>query len=259
MPAPDRTPTLRARVGRHGGLRGTFVKLTDPSSVEIFGGAGLDFVVLDQEHGVFDRAALNVCLLAARAVGVPAVVRVPQLRSDAILSALDCGASGILAPHVSTAEDALALVAACRYRDGRRGYSGVTRAGGYGSASMTNHIDASDAGIAVIAMIEDPVALGNIDDILSVDGLDAVFIGRGDLTVAFGAASRSDERVVRAVDLVFDSARRCRKPVWVMVDNAEEASAFRARGASGFIVSSDQGLLRKAALEIANGLRLADA
>jgi len=246
--------SLRARVARREPMRGSFVKLTDPSSIEIMGAAGLDFVVLDQEHGVFDRASMNTSLLAARAAGIAAVVRVPQLGSDSILAALDGGATGILAPHVASADDARALVASCRYRGGRRGFSGMTRAGGYGANPMWKQVDASDAGIAAIAMIEDPPALDHIDAILAVEGLDAVFIGRGDLTVAYEAPTRDDERVVRAVDLILAAGQRHSKQVWVMVDGAAEAEAFRARGASAFIVSSDQGMLRKAALEIATRL-----
>ncbi len=248
-------PSLRSRVARRDLMKGSFVKMTDPSSVEIFGAAGFDFVVIDQEHGVFDRTTMNGALLAARAAATPAVVRVPHLGSDAIPAALDGGAAGILAPHVVTAEDARALVAACRYRGGRRGFSGVTRAGGYGSTAMWDHVDASDAGIAVIAMIEDPAALDNLADILAVPGLDAVFIGRGDLTVAFGAPSRTDRIVAQAVDRILDTARARGTPVWVMVDSAAEAETFLARGAVALIVSSDQGLLRKAAADIAGKIR----
>ena len=247
--------SLRERVSRHDVMHGSFVKFSDPSSVEIFGGAGFDFVVIDQEHGVFDRAAMNLSLLACRAAAIHGVVRVPQLQSDAIAAALDSGASGILAPHVIKIEDARALVAACRYRKGRRGFSGVTRAGGYGANPMWQHIDAADAAIAVIAMIEDPAALGQLDGILAVEGLDAVFIGRGDLTVALGAGSRNDAIVVEAGDRILDAARRHNKPVWVMVDSSEEVEEFLARGASSFIVSSDQSMLRKAAVGIVSKLR----
>lgn len=255
MSVPEHDASLRQRVKRHDVMKGSFVKFTDPSSVEILGGAGFDFVVIDQEHGVFDRAAINLGLLACRAAGIAGVVRVPHLQSEAIQAALDCGATGILAPHVSTVEDARALVAACRYRGGQRGFSGVTRAGGYGANAMWSHIDAADAGIAVIAMIEDPAALDNVADILAVEGLDAVFIGRGDLTVSFSAPSRNDAIVVKAVDRILDAAREAGKPVWVMVDSAEEVVAFLARGATSFIISSDQSMLRKAAAGIVNQLR----
>ncbi|MBU3031078.1 HpcH/HpaI aldolase family protein [Paracoccus marinaquae] len=248
-------PGMRKRIAQGDRMLGSFIKLTDPSSIEIFGGTGFDFVVIDQEHGPFDRQALNIAMLAARAAGVAGVVRVPQPTPDLILSTLDVGATGILAPHIVTAEDARGLVSACRYRSGRRGFSGVTRAGGYGSSSMWQQIDASDAAIAAIAMIEDPPALDHLDEILAVDGLDAIFIGRGDLTVAFGARTRNDDIVVQAVDRILEAARRHGKPVLMLADNPAEAGALFDRGIASLIVSSDQGLLRKAAAEIAGEFR----
>jgi 2-keto-3-deoxy-L-rhamnonate aldolase RhmA len=121
---------------------------------------------------------------------------------------------------------------------------------------MWNHIDMSDASIATIAMIEDPVALDNIAQIVAVEGLDGVFIGRGDLTVAFGAANRNDEVVVRAINRIFEAARVADKAVWVMVDSGTEAQTFLASGATAVIVSSDQALLRKAAAAAAHEARL---
>src|SRR5699024_3132850 len=114
--------------------------------------------------------------------GIYAAVRVPSLNVETIALALDCGADAILAPHISSPSDAETLVDLCRYRGGRRGFSGVTRAGNYGGSAMWNHVDKSDASIGVIAMIEDLEAIACIDEITAVAGLDGVFIGRGDLT-----------------------------------------------------------------------------
>lgn len=125
----------------------------------------------------------------------------------------------------------------------------MTRAGNYGAYSMWDHVDASDAQIAVVAMIEDPEALQVIDDIVAVDGLDAVFIGRGDLTVAFGAPTRDDPKVVSAVEEILRASRNAKKSIWMMTETAEEAREFAARGASTFIISSDQGFLRKACVQ----------
>jgi 2-keto-3-deoxy-L-rhamnonate aldolase RhmA len=102
-------------------------------------------------------------------------------------------------------------------------------------------------------MIEDPEALPVIDDILAVDGLDAVFIGRGDLTVAFGAHTRDDPRIIAAIDEILRAAHDAGKSAWMMVETAEEARDFAARGASTFIISSDQGFLRKACIQAATG------
>ncbi|QCO57381.1 aldolase (plasmid) [Pseudorhodobacter turbinis] len=237
------TLSLREKIAQGTLMKGSFVKMAGPSSVEIMGAVGFDFVVIDLEHGVFGNAATDTSLLAAKAAGIAAVIRVPSFEGDSIATALDAGATGILAPHISSVADANALVGKCRYRGGRRGFSGVTRAGNYGGNRMWEHIDAADAAIGVIAMIEDPEALLVIDEILAVEGLDAVFVGRGDLTVAFNAPSRDSTCVVNAVDRILAAAKQHGKAVWLMVESAEEAADFAAKGASSFIISSDQSVL----------------
>ena len=99
----------------------------------------------------------------------------------------------------------------------------------------------------LVAMIEDPVALDNIDEIAAVEGLDAFFIGRGDLTVAYGAPASNAPVVAGAVEKASKAALASGKAVCVMTGGKEEALGFRKLGASAFIVSTDQGFMRKAA------------
>src|SRR5207245_2740228 len=113
---------------------------------------------------------------------------------------------------------------AARYRGGRRGYSGSPRAARYGGTPMWKHVDAADAATTVIAMIEDPEALDEIDAIAQVDGLDGVFIGRGDLTVALNAPANDAPVVQRAVERISAAMRAVNKPVCVMVGNKAEAA-----------------------------------
>ena len=98
-------------------------------------------------------------------------------------------------------------------------------------------------------MIEDPEALDQIDAIAAVDGIHGFFIGRGDLTVALGAKSSADASVKDAVVRIIAAAKRADKPVCVMVANAVEAKDFAGLGASAFIISSDQGQMRRAAAQ----------
>lgn len=225
--------SFRKRLVSGAFLAGSFVKTPSPHATEILGNSGFDFIVVDQEHAPFDRVTTDLVLRAARAAGIAGVVRVPTLTSDAIQASLDCGAVGIIAPHVASVADAPALVAACRH----------------GGSKMWDLVDAADAAVATIAMIEDPPALAEIDAILAVEGLDAVFIGRGDLTVALSAPTRDALEVRDAVDAILRAAKKAGKPVCVMTDNGEESAGFAERGASAFILSSDQGFLRKAASE----------
>jgi len=231
-------------------LLGTFIKTPTGHATEILGGLGFDFVVIDEEHAPFDRVTIDQTLLAARAAGTAGIVRVSDPTPSKLLAVLDDGAIGVLVPHVSSPERARAVVDACRYRGGHRGFSNSPRAGGYGELGIWPHVDHADAIVTVIAMIEDPEALDHLDEILATPGLDGVFIGRGDLTVAFGAPGIDAPEVIAAAEKIADAAKKANKPVCMMVAGAADATRFQAIGASAFIVSSDQGLMRQAAVKL---------
>jgi staphyloferrin B biosynthesis citrate synthase len=239
--------TFRHRLvsGEH--LVGTFIKTPTCHSIEILGGVGFDFVVIDEEHAPFDRSAIDIGLLAARAAGTAGLVRVAQPTAANILSVLDSGAAGVLVPHVSSPAKAKDIAAACRYRGGRRGFSNSPRAGGYGALSMWPHVDAADAATTVIAMIEDAEALDCIDAIVAVEGIDGIFLGRGDLTVALGADAMDAPVVHAAIERVTQAARAAGKPICAMAGSIADGAALQALGVTAFIVASDQGFLRQAA------------
>ena len=251
-------PCFRDRLLAGERLIGSFIKTPTPHATEILGSVGFDFVVIDEEHAPIDRGHTDMILLGARAARIEALVRVPSSAPAQILSALDCGASGVLVPHVASVAQARDVVAACRYRNGVRGFSPSGRAGGYGAAGLSTHIESQDASIAVIAMIEDREALAEIDNIVRVEGLDAVFIGRGDLAVALGASSLADPTLRAAVATIMSAAEAAGKPICVMVGQADDIPELETLGATAFINNSDQGLMRRmAALERAAFDRLA--
>lgn len=226
-------------------LVGTFLKTPTSHATEIVASLGFDFVVIDQEHAPFDRTTTDIALMAARGSNIPALVRVSG--PDSILSVLDCGATGLLIPHVASVAYAREVAGMCRYRGGRRGYATSTRAGGYTAVPMWQHIRASDETVTVIAQIEDPEALDQIDAIAAVEGIDSLFIGRGDLTAAFGDETPSPPAVRTAVEKIAAAARKVNKPVSVYVGGKPEAEWLRGQGATTFIFNSDQGFLRQAA------------
>jgi staphyloferrin B biosynthesis citrate synthase len=229
-------------------LLGTFIKTPTVHTTEIIGELGFDFVVIDAEHAPFDRVSIDQILLAARAWDIAALVRVERNDSACILAALDDGASGILVPHVTDTQQAAAMVAASHYRHGRRGFSNSPRSGGYGRANIREHVEAADKLVVAMAMIEDPPALGQLDVIFSTRGLDAAFIGRGDLTVALGADSTNAPEIRSAVERITSAGRAAGKPLCAHVADiaSDEARWLRSLGVTAFIVASDQGLLRRA-------------
>jgi 2-keto-3-deoxy-L-rhamnonate aldolase RhmA len=243
MPAA-RSADFRDRIRRKAHVLGTFVKTPTSHTTEVIGSAGLDFVILDQEHAPFDRGTIDIACLAARAADIAALVRVAEPTPASILSVLDLGAAGVLVPHVDTPAKAREIAAVCRYRGGSRGFSNTTRAGDFGGASFAGHIAAEDARVACVAMIEDERALDDIDAIAATEGLDAFFIGRGDLTAALGA-----DGMQAAVERIMQAGRRAGMPMMALVSSRDDARAMRDAGASAFVVSNDQSLLKSAAAQ----------
>jgi staphyloferrin B biosynthesis citrate synthase len=240
---------FRQRFTRREPLLGTFLKTPTSHNAEILGSLGFDFLIIDAEHAPFDRGTTDAALLAGRAAGCTMIVRVAEPSPSQLLAALDDGAAGVMVPHVSSPQRARDIVRACRYVGGARGFSNSPRAGNYGAVGMRRHVDEQDAAVTVIAMIEDPEALDCIDAILATDGLDGVFVGRADLAVAMNESGTEAPAVRAATETIIDAARRAGKPVCIMTASFAEAGPFRTAGATCFVVSSDQSLMRRAALQ----------
>ncbi|MDB5583100.1 MAG: aldolase [Bradyrhizobium sp.] len=237
---------FRTRFRRREVLIGTFVKTPSPHIVELLGDVGLDFIVIDAEHAAFDRGAIDLALLAAKAAGITTLVRAADGRPATLLGALDDGAAGVIAPHVDSAGQAAEMAASCRYT-GTRGYSNAPRAGSFGADTMWRHVDDADAAATVIAMIESREAADDIAGILAVDDVDGILVGRADLTVSLRDRS-PDARVAAAItERVIEAAVAAGKPVCIFAANVAETEAFIRQGVTTFIVSSDQTMLRSAA------------
>ncbi len=224
---------------------GVFVKTDSPQVVEILGLCDLDFAVLDAEHAPFDRRTMDRMLFAARAIGLPMLVRIPDHHDATILSVLDMGAGGIVVPHVDSAADAGNVLAAARFVGGRRGISLSARFGGYGTRSRDAAIAEADRSL-VVCQIESSAAVAAVEEIAAVPGLGGLLIGRADLALCLGLAGPRHPDVMAAVDRIIAAARPHDLPVLVACGGDAELGEFAALGAHGFIVGSDQSLLRNA-------------
>lgn len=229
----DRTP-LAERIRRGDALAGLAVKMPAPSLVEAAGFAGLDFVLIDTEHGAGGGVELEHHLRAADAAGIAALVRVSGPTPGEILHALDAGACGIVVPHVCERATAEAAVRAAHYPPrGRRGLALSTRAGRHGFAATAEHLERASRETAVLVQIEDAEAVGHEHEILSVEGVDAVFLGLGDLSISMGHPGRSDAAEVgRAVEGIVAAARGLERAVMAVADDRDAARTWRERGAT---------------------------
>lgn len=239
---------LKQRLAAGEPMFGTFLKTPSHILVEVMAHCGLDLLCIDAEHAPFDRLAIDSCVLAARAGGLPILVRPQSAAPEHILNALDIGADGVLLPHICTAKEAARAVQVARYGRGGRGYAGSSRAAGYGRIGMAEHLIASARRTVVIAQIEDVEALGDLDAIASVPGIDALFVGRMDLTVALDASSPDDSDVIAAVEKIAEAARSAGLPFGMFVPRNSDVPRWREAGATLFLQGSDHAFLRMGAL-----------
>ncbi len=233
---------------------GTFVKTPHPHVVEVLALTDLDVLAIDAEHAPFDRAALDLAILAARAGGKPVLVRPASASPEYLMQVLDCGADGIIVPHVRSAEEARTVVRLCHYGPGGRGYAGSTRAAAYTTLGMARH-RANARNVVVVAQIEDIEALPEVDAIAAVPGLDALFVGRADLTVSLGAESMSDPAVDDATAKVCAAGRANGLATGMFLGTVAEVPRWRAEGASLFILQSDQEFMLKGAAALTAAVR----
>ncbi len=231
--------------------------LTIPSSfsAETMAHQGWDTLTIDMQHGMIDDAALVPMLQAISTTDTVPVVRVPWLEPGIVMRALDAGAYGVICPMVNTREDAQKLVAYSHYPPrGTRSF-GPLRAVLYAGLDYVQH--ANDT-IAVFAMIETAEALDNLDDILSVEGLDAIYIGPSDLSLALGCTPTFDDLEPKAFEAVEHILARAKAHGVVAGIHNGTPEAARRRIAKGFqfvTISSDARLMADGAQQVISAMR----
>ncbi|PKP85617.1 MAG: hypothetical protein CVT80_01605 [Alphaproteobacteria bacterium HGW-Alphaproteobacteria-2] len=247
MQAADVRREFAAAVRARQERLGTFVKLRDPAVIEILAAAGLDFVILDGEHAPFGRESIELAMLAARAARLPALVRVPEGSKTWVATALDCGAAGIMVPHVSDVETAERLARLMRFDTGGRGANTATRAAGYGSRDVATHLAAARDETLLICQIEDRAGAASAADIAAVDGVDALFLGPVDLSVSLGAAGPNDPAVQATCAEVLRIAEVQGVAGGLYLGAPQGLAAARAAGVTLPVIGSDHGFLASAA------------
>lgn len=252
------TDPFHIRLRRGDTLVGTFCKIPSALVTEVLAGTPLDCLCLDGEHGPFGPLEMDQSLMVARALGKPAIVRTRTSAPEHILAALDGGATALLVPHVRSAAEAAAVARSARFGPGGRGFAGHTRSALLGNRGMAEHFARSSEETCVIAQIEDAEALEELDAIAATPGIDALFVGRIDMTVSLGGLDPKAPAVLAVVERICAAGRRAGKPVGMFTPDLAELPRWRAAGASLFLLGSDQGLLqlgaRKLAADIAAAL-----
>ena len=214
---------------------------------ELIAGAGVDYVCVDQQHGVIDFASMVPMFQAIGAAGAAPITRVIQNDPGQIMKSLDAGALGVIVPLVNDAAEAARAVAACRYPPrGIRSYGPVRAAGVIGSR------DPEDlAGqVLCIVMVETREALERVDEIAATPGLDGIYIGPSDLALSLGLSPTLDVKEEAHVEAVRRIREACHRHGVAAGIQTASGGAAREHAEAGFdivTVATDAALLRAAA------------
>ncbi len=226
-------------------------------SAEVMAHQGWDTLTIDLQHGVIDYAQMVTMLQAISSTPTVPIVRVPWLEPGIIMKSLDAGAYGVICPMVNTREEAQRLVAFTHYAPmGARSF-GPVRAQLYGGADYATEANRT---VVVFAMIETAQALDNLDAILGVEGLDAIYIGPSDLSLALGCKPVFDDvepKVAQAIAHIVERARAHGVQAGVHNGRPDVALARIANGFRFVTVSSDARILASGSQELLAAMRKA--
>ena len=236
------------RTWRDGGQTvGAWLSIPSSFSAETMAHAGFDWLCIDMQHGLIDYTDVVHMLTAISTTETVPLVRVPWNDPPTIMKVLDAGAYGVVVPLVNNAEEARRAVFACRYPpDGGRS-SGPARATMYAGAGYQA---GANSEIACIVMIETAEALDNLDEILSVPGVDAAYIGPSDLAYAIGltpTGDNDDPKHVETVDRIFEACRRNGVAPGIHTGSVEYTRRYLEQGFQMITLGADRGFMAQRA------------
>ena len=232
------------------------VRLPEPGLVEVMGYAGVDYVLIDAEHGSMGWTEMERMILAAYAADVTPIVRVHENNEAMIMRTLDIGAMGVLVPHCRNAADAQQVVNGALYPpDGKRGV-GPSRGIKFGAVSASDYYANINDEISVSVMIEDVEAIDNIDEIVEVKGIDVLNVGTSDLAASLGVPGQPlHPKVAQASEKVLAAATRKGIAVGYPTRSIEDGVKAIKRGFRVFSCGNAAPLLLQAVEQYLSALR----
>jgi len=235
---------------RQGLALGTFlIEQPCPSTLAVLATAGFDFVVLDMEHSAIGISGLEPLILAGQAAGLVVLVRTLGQDTALIGKVLDMGAHGVMAPHVDTAERAREIVEAARFRPlGNRGFSPLARFDG-----LQEPLAQLGGSAYVVVQIEGRSALDHVEEIATVNGIDALFVGPYDLSLSLGVPP-GDPAVREAAEHIA-GAVPAEVGLGIYVDDPADSRRWAARRFALQCVSFDGRMLADGARRVASRAR----
>lgn len=234
---------------KRGAVLGIFMKTCDPGFVETAGYGGMDFVILDMEHGPISVEHMQENIRAAQVAGVVPIVRVSS--REEISKVLDIGAAGVQIPQVSTAEEARAAVREAKFfPNGERGVCRFVRAAHYSAMDRAEYFPEANKAL-VIVQLEGQEAIRNMDAIMEVEGIDILFIGPYDLSQSLGVPGETmHPSVISQMEEIVAKAKAKGILVGTFTDDRETLELWSKAGVQYLSYSVDMGIFCEACRKV---------
>ncbi len=238
---------LKERLQNGEAVFGPFVNLCHPAVMEVAGLAGFDFAIIDTEHGEISSDRAVDMIRAAKLSGISPIVRVYGNQPELIAKALDIGAEGVQIPQISTKAAAEAAVKAAKFSpQGERGCNAYVRAAQYSHRNKLTYFADANKETTVIIQVEGMEGVNNIADILTVEGMDVLFIGPYDLSASLGIPGQVEHPLLIAeVEKTMAMARKAGVAIGFFVDDVASAVKWKKRGVQYISFASDVGLIHE--------------
>ena len=237
---------LKQRLQAGEQILGTMVTtFTSPDIARLLQNAGFDYFIVDCEHGAFTTREVANILAEARGIGLPGLVRIPEMRREHALKFMEMGAAGLLLPNTESAEQARMLVDCVKYAPlGHRGVSLSRPHTDFKKVNGVEYMKQANENSLLLCQIESRAGVEHIEEILAVEGIDVAFIGPNDMTQDYGKLDQFDDpEIMAAFERVIAAARAAGKFSGVHFGSAAPLKPWLGRGMQCNLWNSDAGLL----------------
>jgi len=229
---------------------GTMIsEVRNPNVAYMLAQCGFEFVVIDNEHGTYSFETISDIIAAARGADISVIIRIPEITRANILKPLDAGAAGLLVPMVNNAEEAQEIIDHAKYPPmGNRGAALSRPHSLYAKVNASEYLQQTNENTFIAVQAETTTSIENIDEIVSVEGVDCVFIGPFDLSVSLGIPGQinhPDE--VQSIEKVIDACKQYNKVAGTLMFDKELLKKWIEKGIRFALYSSDMSMLSNAA------------
>ena len=246
---------LRNRVTSLDKLRGAMIfEFFSPGIPIILKNAGCEFIIFDMEHGGLSLEQFKVLATISNSNQISPLIRIPEVSYNYVARALDLGASGIMAPMVNTAEEAMKIVKSSKYPpEGIRGAGFGFAHDNYNNQNQLRYMKKANDELINIIQIENKFGLENLESIAAIDGVDCLWVGHFDLTNFLGIPGDFTSSIyLDAIKRVVEAGKINKKSLGIMVNNNDELEMYSELGFNMIAVGTEMNILSRSISQIIN-------